>query len=324
MKTLVFMATLFTAGLASAGEEAQATRLFNEGRAAMKAGDLKTACQAFERSHELDPALGTLLNLASCLEKQGHLASAWLRFNEALAWSQRTHEADREAIARTRSQALKPQLAWLTLSAPADVEVSVDGAPVALVAGRFSLPVDLGLHTVRATRAGAEPWAQSVTVSDRGATVAVAVPSLISQRQTPDVTARASPTETAPSPGVTLSNTRTVTPIVDTRGSGQTAGVALTIAGGLVAVGGAVGLAWSLSTYSALQAQRVGQQVSEVKVSEAELTQLRWVYPSSWVALSAGIAAVGGGVALMILNKPVVVTPVVTTQGATLSLAGSF
>ena len=82
--------------LSAGAPQSEAAKLFDEGRAAMKANDLARACDAFSKSHALEPALGTLMNFATCLEKQGKFATAWLRFNDAVAWAQRTHEAERE------------------------------------------------------------------------------------------------------------------------------------------------------------------------------------------------------------------------------------
>src|SRR5687768_2981870 len=58
---------------ASAGAEprdaAAAEALFRQGRQAADAGDHAKACEKFKESNRLDPALGTVFNIADCEEK---------------------------------------------------------------------------------------------------------------------------------------------------------------------------------------------------------------------------------------------------------------
>src|SRR5688572_18404856 len=61
----------------------RADQLFQEGRALVEAGKFVEACPKFEESQQLDPGLGTLLNLAACYEQVGMLASALTAFNSA-------------------------------------------------------------------------------------------------------------------------------------------------------------------------------------------------------------------------------------------------
>lgn len=62
-----------------------AERLFREGREAVKRGDYAVACPKFAESQRLDPANGTLLNLALCEEGWGHAADARGHLREVLA-----------------------------------------------------------------------------------------------------------------------------------------------------------------------------------------------------------------------------------------------
>ena len=55
---------------------ALAQSLFEEGRQLMSNGKFAEACPKFESSYKLDPAAGTLLNLAVCHEKVGRTAAA--------------------------------------------------------------------------------------------------------------------------------------------------------------------------------------------------------------------------------------------------------
>src|SRR5688500_6916501 len=62
---------------------AQAETLFRQGKDLMTQGKIAEACAAFDASQKLDPTIVTLLNQASCREKNGQLATAWGLFLEA-------------------------------------------------------------------------------------------------------------------------------------------------------------------------------------------------------------------------------------------------
>ncbi|MFO0567610.1 MAG: hypothetical protein U0263_18270 [Polyangiaceae bacterium] len=59
--------------MAQGRDATAAEALFNAGRDAVKAGDYPTACAKFRESNRLDPAPGTVLNLADCEEHLGHV-----------------------------------------------------------------------------------------------------------------------------------------------------------------------------------------------------------------------------------------------------------
>jgi len=104
-----FLAVLLSSAIARAdGGESEAERLFREGRDAMKAGDPATACARFAASQSLDPAPGTLLNLALCEEKLGQLSLALRHAKEAEKLL--PADDDRLPIARALIARVKPAL----------------------------------------------------------------------------------------------------------------------------------------------------------------------------------------------------------------------
>lgn len=308
-----------TIALALAAAPTEAEQLFSDGRAALQRGQTALACDLFARSHHLQPTLGVLLNLANCLEQQGRLGSAWLRFNEASAWAHRTHEAPREQFALQRAAALKPRVSWLAVSVGSDVEVIIDhGEPQQLrAASPTSVPVDTGSHAVEARASGFEVWATSVTVDEQGATAFVKVPPL---KALP--APAGSPFVEAPAPQpppvlVQVTAPRTVQAV-------SPVGLALLVSGGVVAVAGGVGLIWSTVTYDILQGQRATLLAPDPRVSRETFDQLAWVIPASFAALGVGVAAAATGLVLTLHGSPAVVTPVLQPGGGGVIFSGAF
>ena len=77
----VVFAILTSASRASAeGRDAAcAEALFLKGKELLASGSVDEACSLFSESLRIDPATGTLMNLADCEERQGKFASAWQR-----------------------------------------------------------------------------------------------------------------------------------------------------------------------------------------------------------------------------------------------------
>src|SRR5258707_389594 len=76
-----------------------AQALFEEARALMNSHHVEEACLKFAESQRLDPASGTLLNLAVCHEKQGKTATAWSEYNDVVAAARRERNLERQRIA---------------------------------------------------------------------------------------------------------------------------------------------------------------------------------------------------------------------------------
>jgi hypothetical protein len=141
----------------SAGARAEDTRdpasaeeLFRQGRAASEQNDFNTACAKFRESNRLDPAVGTVFNIADCEEKLGRLATSWTLFQEVV---QRLPPADnRRAIAEQRASKLEPRVPKLSIrlahSDRSDITVRRDGVSLGTMSLDTALPVDPGDHVV--------------------------------------------------------------------------------------------------------------------------------------------------------------------------------
>lgn len=166
-----------------AEDKAQAEALFEAGRTLALTGDHTQACLKFAASQRLDPAVGTLLNLADCNERSGKLASAWAHLREAAALARGKGDAGREEIARAAAAALEPRLSRLVIVAPgADAApglvVKRDGSEVERGFFGTPVPVDAGLHTVDASAPGRVAWRATVEVGANAPVITVTVPPL--------------------------------------------------------------------------------------------------------------------------------------------------
>lgn len=178
---LVTMLTTASAHAAepSEGGAAAAESLFQEGRRAMEAKRYGEACPKFLASYKLSPAIGTLLNLADCYEKNGQLASAWARFHEAVGLAARLGRADRERTARERAEKLEPRMIRLTILAQEpQIEVKLDGNAIDSAVLGAPIPIDPGKHTIEASAKGKRPFTTSIDVSDRTKSPSVELPEL--------------------------------------------------------------------------------------------------------------------------------------------------
>jgi hypothetical protein len=166
-----------------AGEQAAAEALFKQGRDLMTAGRFAEACPKLAESERLDPATGTLLNLATCYERNGQLASAWVTYKEAASASQKADQQERAQLARRKAAELEPKLPTLTIVVPAaadrpDLQIKRDGDAVGRAAWGVPIPVDPGAHAVDATAAGRKPWHGQASIEGTPAPTSIEVPPL--------------------------------------------------------------------------------------------------------------------------------------------------
>ena len=179
----VLAAVLLTTAIpARAGgpDEAAAAALFQDAKQLAAAGDCEHALPKFEEAERLHPTVGTLLNVADCLEKLDRVASAWGKFKEAEREARDQNDADREGEASRRQQALAVRLAKLAIVVPPAArvpgfELRRDGALVGEGQWGSAMPVDVGQHKIEATAPGYKPWSTSIRIDGDGTAASVYV-----------------------------------------------------------------------------------------------------------------------------------------------------
>jgi hypothetical protein len=158
-----------------------AEALFEDGRRLMTEGKYADACPKFAASERLDPSTATLLNLASCYERQGRTATAWATYKEAASAANAVGRNDYLTAAERHASALEPNLARLTLNVEEPIEgfhLERDGVAVDRAEWGIAIPVDPGPHLVAATASGHKSWSSTVAVTQSGAQVTLVVPAL--------------------------------------------------------------------------------------------------------------------------------------------------
>ena len=173
------LALTFGQGRAFANDVANAEAAFEDGRRLLAAGQLPWACAKFEESQRLDPATGTLLNLATCHQSLGRLATAWTEFRAAEAAAARDKRADRVAFARQHALALEPRLARLQLTLAAEarlpgLKVLLDGIELTALPP-LDIPLDPGPHQIQALAPGYDPFVHAVQANNEGERFSVTV-----------------------------------------------------------------------------------------------------------------------------------------------------
>jgi hypothetical protein len=160
---LLVALSLAIAAPARADAKASAEALFQEGLKAMDQGKYAEACAKLDESMRLDPAPGTLLNLAECEDKQGKIASAWGHLRHALDVLPPRDE--RRAYAETKSKDLEKRLPRVSVrvlpAVPAGARVTRDGEELGAASLGVLAPVDPGKHERDLVRGDKK---QSVTI----------------------------------------------------------------------------------------------------------------------------------------------------------------
>jgi hypothetical protein len=164
----------------------RADALFQEAQALLDKGKAHEACGLFAESEALDPAIGTLLNLASCHAEEGKTATARAELAEAakMAADRTPRDRKREEFALARMAELDRRMAYVRLAIPPAAgvgAVKLDGRDLDRAAWEAPIPVDPGDHTFELSGPGKKARTLAVTVAHHPGTQPLAVGELESE-----------------------------------------------------------------------------------------------------------------------------------------------
>jgi tetratricopeptide (TPR) repeat protein len=323
---LMFSGVLALAPAVCAQSETRAAvaeGLYRQARDLMLAGKYDEACPKFAESQRLDPATGTLLNLAACHEKQGKLATAWIEYSDALFAARRDGREDRVEYARGRAAELEPKLSRLTLQldAGADhagLEIELDGATLGRAVIGASMPIDPGQHTLRASAPGKKPWTQAIEIAALADQKVLSIPRL--EDAPPEPVAPLSPVPGAAVPPLSAPPSDELSP--------RPVPTSVYLAGGItLALGvgaGVSGMAY-LNKKAAYDDERPNGRSATLESLEDKAQRYGYLNLGLWAA-----TAVGAGVTTYLyVTRPALpraarVVPWATHQTAGLSVLGDF
>lgn len=185
MKCTAFVAcVLLATGAAQAADvaNAEAERLFRQGRQALEARKYAEARDRFEASLKLYPGTGVKLNLGTCYVALDELEKAEAMFRAAETEAKAKDESTRLNLAREGLADVEKHKATLVLrfvpALPAEAEVQLDGKALARVQALSSIPLFKGVHALRVKVPGEAALEKNIEVPKSGAhqTVQVELP----------------------------------------------------------------------------------------------------------------------------------------------------
>lgn len=167
--SLMALAVAFTPATVFAADVAAANQLFDEAKALMEANKVAEACGKFEASFDADPQLGSLMNLADCLERDGRVASAYGRWADAIEFALRKGD-DRVEYARDRQEAIAPLLSFVTVKAVGsgpDLVVYKGNSKLSVGAFGSALPSNPGETVIQVVRGEDVLWETKILLQEK-------------------------------------------------------------------------------------------------------------------------------------------------------------
>lgn len=177
---LALVAILLSAAPAHAGNEADA--LFSEGRELLEKGRFAEACAKLQKSEELSPAVGTLLNLGFCWEQMLRFRSAMEAYGEAEVLARSNRDDRKAAFAHERFVGVEAKVMRVVVRVADEnipgLAVTRNGTAVPKTDWGKPIPVDPDDIVVLASAPNRVSWRGVVQGKGDGAAITVIVPQL--------------------------------------------------------------------------------------------------------------------------------------------------
>lgn len=160
---------------------AKATALFQQGQQLIAANSVDAACEAFATSLQLDPKVGTRLNLADCRERQGQFTDAYALYEQAALEAERSGKEGRATFARQRLAAIEPKLVGVTLEIadPATTGLTIKLGGRELVRTEWSRPQHVAPGSIVVEISAPGRTSRRIEQQGKaGAAIAIAIPVL--------------------------------------------------------------------------------------------------------------------------------------------------
>jgi hypothetical protein len=322
MKTAMLLASTLMGLFVAADVHAQAAaataeQLFRDANALLAKGQIHEACAKFAESEKLDPQLGTLLNLATCHEKDGKVATAWGEYSELVDQAEKQKDKKRLGYAKKKLAELDSHLPHFELRVPAGTaELRLDGVVLGQGAWSSSLPVDPGDHELTYTAPGKKPGSLHATAVEGSAAVLV-LPPLVGEpvAAPPALVVAPLPVVIEPPPPDTHEGSRW-----------RTAGF---VVGGVGVVGLGIGAtlgALALGSKSTVMQDCHGSQCSSAGLSAVSSAKSQAT--GSTIGLVAGGVCAAAGLTLVLVGSKgggtLGLAPATLTHGGGLATYGTF
>lgn len=153
-------------------ESERADALFEQGKQLIAAGKTAEACAAFDDSQRLEPAIATMLNQADCRERNGQLATAWRLFREVARQTMASKGPRKQlnAVAAKRAAELEPRLSTLRIDVPdahrvAGLVIHRDRELIGESAWNQTQPIDAGTYVLTAEAPRHTKWSTTISIA---------------------------------------------------------------------------------------------------------------------------------------------------------------
>ncbi|HUS33566.1 MAG TPA: hypothetical protein VMZ53_33920 [Kofleriaceae bacterium] len=293
-------------------QQKEADEAFKKGRDLLKQGNFIDACDEFNKSQRLDPANGTLFNIAQCSEKIGRLATAASAYRELI---KKDTNPERLELSRKALAGLEPRIPKIVAkidSPPKNIIITLDSkAGSTQILPNEAVDANFGEYTLIARAKGYTEMISKFRIGEEGSTKTVEV-TLLPGASNSDIVRKPGERSTDKRPR----NTRKVI------------GLSLTgVGAGALVAGGVFGIQARGKWNDAKDACGGATCGTQESLDRANLLgdQARSKATLSTVFIAGGALLAGAGIALWVTApKSMQVTPTASDTGAGVTLSGSF